>query len=265
VQIKSLLILLVTPLGAAASAAHGEDSAGIGVHQLSPTSFELTISVVGEPALVDAQRSLLPTAQSICRPLAVSFGHYAFESKEPASAGPLRPTGLLLKQEISCGVDNTAAQPTHHSYDWSPSVMDNANIERMTYDYLAEKDANRFKDAYDRFSESMKAAARFESWSKQMEAFNSQAGAAQSTKVQKISWSKDPPGVDPGFYAAVDYSRQFKNVPVQCGYVAWYRDADGRFSIVREEQNSIDQASKARMTSKEIAATLAKFGCGPEP
>jgi hypothetical protein len=107
----------------------------------------------------------------------------------------------------------------------------------------------------------MKAAARFESWSKNMEELNSKAGAVEVTKVRKISWTKDPPGVDPGFYAAVDYAHRFKNVPFQCDYVAWYRDADGRFSIVREEQNSIDQVSEERMTSEEIAATLAKFGC----
>ena len=79
-----------------AAAASGEGSAEINVRQVSPTMFELTTTVANEEGISDAQRAMLSTAKSICHPLGVSFGHYAFESNEQVTAGPLRSSSLLL-------------------------------------------------------------------------------------------------------------------------------------------------------------------------
>jgi Protein of unknown function (DUF4019) len=82
----------------------------------------------------------------------------------------------------------------------------------------------------------------------------------ESRKVVKVSWVKDPPGVDPGFYAAVDYAGRFKNITYECGYVAWYRDVSGRLSIVREEHGFIDE-SQFKMSPEALQDALAKIGC----
>lgn len=72
---------------------------------------------------------------------------------------------------------------------------------------------------------------------------------------------KDPPGVDPGFYAAVDYIGQFQNADHECGYVAWYRDSSGQLTIVREEEGYIDRETAAKMTSQALQNALARIGC----
>ena len=79
--------------------------------------------------------------------------------------------------------------------------------------------------------------------------------------MRKVSWVKDPPGVDPGFYAAVDYTGRFQNITYECGYVAWYRDVSGRLFIVREEEGYIDRSSQLKMSSSALQDALAKIGC----
>jgi hypothetical protein len=107
----------------------------------------------------------------------------------------------------------------------------------------------------------MKDATHFDSWRETVNAFNEKAGSVESRKVVKVSWVKDPPGVEPGFYAAVDYRGRFKNIAYECGYVAWYRDVSGRLSIVREEQGYIDNASQIKMSSGALQDALVKIGC----
>src|SRR5438876_6684832 len=105
----------------------------------------------------------------------------------------------------------------------------------------------------------MKASARFDTWSKGVEDFNVKAGHVEFRKILKVSWVKDPPGVDPGFYAAVDYAGRFKNITYECGYVAWYWEPSGLLTIVREEEGYIDRESDARMTPEALQTALAKI------
>jgi uncharacterized protein DUF4019 len=131
----------------------------------------------------------------------------------------------------------------------------------LTAKTVTQKDKGELARAYGEFSDGMKASARFDTWSKGVEEFNAKAGLAKFRKIVKISWVKDPPGVDPGFYAAVDYSGQFQNITYECGYVAWYRESSGRLTIVREEQGYIDRESEVRMTPEALRNVLTKIRC----
>ena len=78
----------------------------------------------------------------------------------------------------------------------------------------------------------------------------------------KITWYKDPPSApEPGIYAAADFSGQFENDPIYCGYLAWHRGADGQYRIIREEENFIDKRSIAKLSQLEVNALATKMGC----
>jgi hypothetical protein len=91
---------------------------------------------------------------------------------------------------------------------------------------------------------------------------NSSSHRVLKRQVLKITWYKDPPPApEPGIYAAIDFSGQFENDPIYCGYLAWHRGADGNYRIIREEENFIDKGTIAKMAQTEVKALATKLGC----
>jgi Protein of unknown function (DUF4019) len=232
--------------------------------KLSNEVYELTVTLQNTSDVFAAQGLLIPEARRVCGGQLFQFGHYSFTSTESisnASGSPEPPSPrLTLRQEVACGPSAATSNP-HTSYDWSPTEADSQLVAARTQEYLAQKDKGELAQAYSQFSDGMKASARFDSWSKTIEDLNAKAGLVKARKILKVSWMKDPPGVDPGFYAAVDYAGRFQNITYECGYVAWYRESSGRLTIVREEEGYIDRESEAKMTPEVLRNTLAKIGC----
>jgi len=230
--------------------------------KLSNTLYELSVTVKDTTDVFAAQGLLVPEARKVCGEQPFQFGHYSFTSKEKISniTSSTEPPRLTLRQEVTCGLTAATSNP-HASYDWLPAETDGQLVAARTHEYLAQKDKGELDLAYGQFSDAMKATVPFDSWTKGVKEFNAKAGHVEYRKILKVSWVKDPPGVDPGFYAAVDYAGRFKNITYECGYVAWYREPSGRLTIVREEQGYIDRESEARMTSEALRAALTKIGC----
>jgi hypothetical protein len=114
------------------------------------------------------------------------------------------------------------------------------------------------------FDNGMKEAAHFDSWAANAKIQHANAGQVRSRRIVKITWYKDPPSApEPGIYAAADFSGQFENDPMYCGYLAWHRGADGNYRIIREEENFIDKGTIAKMDQTEVTALTSKLGCAP--
>jgi hypothetical protein len=231
---------------------------------LSKDVYELTVTVRNTTDISAAQELLIPEARRICGGKLFQFGRYSFASTESVSnsavsRAPLPPQ-LTLKQEVACGP--TATTPSvHASYDWVPTDADSQLVAARTREYLAQKDMGELAQAYGQFSDSLKDTSPFDGWSRSMEDMNAKEGRVKARKILKVSWVKDPPGVDPGFYAAVDYAGEFRKANYECGYVAWYRDSSGGLSIVREEEGYIDRDTEKKMTPEALRDALARIGC----
>jgi hypothetical protein len=208
---------------------------------------------------------MLPKAKELCGDKEPNFGHFSFEATLPVTDSKSNsPPQLRLTQTIRCGAATPSPVPevTQAPDRWQPTTKDQAAVERQTYRYLTSKAAGDYSGAYAMFSDSMKEATHFDSWQISTQAFNAKAGRVLSRQVRKITWYKDPPSAPlPGIYVAVDYSGEFADVPIHCGYVAWYWTPNGDYQIIHEEESSIDKASIARMKPADVAALAAKFGC----
>ena len=134
-------------------------------------------------------------------------------------------------------------------------------VERQATQYFAARDQGRYQQAYDMMAASQKATASFAQFKARGEAFNAQAGAVQNRTIKKITWYRDPPQVTPGLYAAVDFTGEFANLALHCGFVAWHLQPDGSFHLVREEENLIDRATAQRMQPGNLNQARAQFGC----
>ncbi len=154
-----------------------------------------------------------------------------------------------------------AVAASNRDASWRPSPQQIALAERLTLAYFAAKDAGKYDEAYAYLSPVQKQNVSFERWTSMAGEINAKLGAVQGRSIRKITWYKDPPNVVPGVYAAVDYSSEFANTALHCGFVAWHEQADGSFLLQREEQNFIDRADLQKMKPGEMEKVRAQFRC----
>jgi hypothetical protein len=258
-----LTIALASPYVVPANAADSD----IAVKDIGNGQYELSLHTSTTVNIFEAQRELAPTAKKACRDKEVHFGHYAFDINQALTGPTGKTTRLALTQTIRCGSENppTVPQTTSAPDGWKPSASDQSQIESQTYRYYIAKNAGDYAAAYAMFDHGMKESAHFESWASNAQSQNTKAGRVLNRRVLKITWYKDPPSApEPGIHAATDFSGQFENDPIYCGYLAWHRGTDGSYRIIREEENYIDKGTIAKMAQTEVKALAAKFGC-PAP
>lgn len=234
------------------------------VKPLGTDQYELTFTS-GIPDFANAQRALLPRAKELCGDKQPTFGRYSFEMNQPLTDSQSKSAASLrLTQALHCGAatPSPVSQTSPKPEGWQPTADDQATVERQTYRYLNSKVTGDYVSAYAMFTDSMKDATHFDSWQTSVQSFNARAGQLLKRKIRKITWYKDPPSAPlPGIYVAADYASEFSDVPIHCGYVAWYRTPNGDYQIIHEVENSIAKASIAQMKPSEVAVLAAKFGC----
>jgi hypothetical protein len=256
-------VFLMIALSSFCAASPNSDS-DITVKNIGDNQYELTLHTSTTVNIFDAQLELTPTAKKTCGAKEAHFGHYAFDINQPESGPAAKTTALTLTQTVRCGSENPPSIPqtTSAPDGWKPSASDQSQIETQTYRYYGAKDAGKYADAYAMFDKGMKEATHFDSWASNAQSQNTKAGHVLNRRVIKITWYKDPPSApEPGIYAAADFSGQFENDPLYCGYLAWHRGADGSYRIIREEENFIDKATIAKMSPSDVHTLATKFGC----
>jgi len=112
-------------------------------------------------------------------------------------------------------------------------------VTKLTYDYFAAKDSGDYREAYTFLSPTDQQQVPFESWRRLVKAFNRRAGPVTSRLITRIAWLNNPQNVAPGLYCTVDFVGAFKNIDKLSGYLAFHLETDGKFLIVREEQNYV--------------------------
>ena len=168
------------------------------------------------------------------------------DTKSPASELPAAPA-----QSVSSSNRDTA---------WRPTSAQAELIQAQTLSYFAARDAGRVEEAYARFSPSQKATVPFQTYRESVAAFNTKAGAVTARSLTKITWYKDAPQ-GPGVYAAVDFSSEFQNLALHCGYVVWQEQLDGSFAIVREENNVIEKTMVTKLKPGDLERIRAQYRC----
>jgi len=94
-----------------------------------------------------------------------------------------------------------------------------------------------------------------------MRAVYAEAGAAGGRTLKKVTWYKNPANVPPGIYAAVDFSSQFAELSLHCGFIAMQQQPDGSFGVAREEENSIHKREMAKLSPEALQRIRAQYRC----
>lgn len=237
----------------------------IEVQPLGGDSFRLVLKSYRSRTIDAGQEELAPKAREACRGTNVGWGRYEFEQQQAVSAGASQPDTLILKQDISCGAIADRRPPVvsvrNRDPAWRPTQAQVGTVERQTQAYFTAKDAGRHGEAYALLSAGNKEMSPFEQWSARASSTSAKLGEARGRSIRRITWYKDPPQVTPGVYAAVDYSSQFANAEVHCGFVAWHTSGSDAFVLVREEENFIEKAQAQSMKPGELDRVRAQLGC----
>lgn len=153
-------------------------------------------------------------------------------------------------------VASTNADPV-----WRPSAQMRAAVENVTRAYFQAWDANRAEDAYAFLSPGQKQHVPLADFERHLGEFNAKAGALRGRHLRAVTWYKDTPQAGPGLYVAVDYSADFANFALQCGYLVWHEQVDGSFLQVRQEINVIDKDTMSKLDPLAFQKVRAQFRC----
>lgn len=226
-------------------------SADISIERIDGTSFRMSLPAPETEPVTVLQARLIPAARLACQQSRAILGRYRIE-------------GGNLEQELLCADQIGGPDLARATQDpeWSPSPADQRALLAATYDYFSAKDAGRYAYAYALLSDRLKSSAPSAEWQAAAREFNDAAGRALGRRVVEISWYANPADApEPGLYVAADYSAEFEKLEFVCGYVMWKLLPDGRFALMREEQNLARKRGAKPMAEIDREPLRARLGC----
>lgn len=99
-------------------------------------------------------------------------------------------------------------------------------------------------------------------WKNDKLSFQAMAGELLEISIRKITIYDNPAGApEPGLYVAADYSNVYRDVPIHCGYIMWFRPIGGEFRITREETGHVTAEQLKSIPSAQLPEIKHKLRC----
>jgi hypothetical protein len=251
----ALLIAMLAPTAIAAINLQVE------THQISKDRYDLTVRL---PAGIDAirvQSILRPAADQVCEGRPWQWGPHRFEST--TRLGPEEPQAgeQTFTQQVDCGAVATPDLTAVAAPNTPATADDERRVKQTTLTYLLAKDTGDFAKARSMQSEEAKPYMPSD-WSESRATFNHQAGLPVQRQVVRLTWYDDPQGAArKGRYVAADYRGDYRHAGFYCGYVMWYREADGSYRLVREEEGQVSDETASKIAAADLRAFRKPLGC----
>lgn len=228
-----------------------------------PDDFRLTIPV--SPETAEGQRLLAERALQICAGRYPVLARYRFSGREQVGPDGRRSGLFDVSQELSCADrPPPAAVETPAPADWRATERDEADARAATERYFAAVDAGDAARVHAMWSANQQAARSVEERAAELRGFLDQAGRPGRHVIARLTWYVNPQGADrPGIYVAADYERSYSGFFVNCGYLVWFREAPGRYELIREE-TCIVGAGDAPNSPEGIAQARSLARCRPQ-
>jgi hypothetical protein len=160
---------------------------------------------------------------------------------------------------------------------WLPSTIQEQRALKKTNDYFSALDAEDYQHAYATMTEINRNSMPLAQYIRQNQKLHERSGPLMQRNILKVTWTKKLDGPFPGVYAAIDIASRFVKMDRHCGFVILYqKPSDDDFEVMRQEDNSIDNAtaesieqqqSRAALdrTWAELAANCPNFGSAISP
>jgi Protein of unknown function (DUF4019) len=172
----------------------------------------------------------------------------------------MAPAAYAVRLDLPPATINEINVTADSSPGWIPTAAQRQRALKTVRMFLDAVEGGRYADAYGLQNELIKRNQTLAQFIQDAQKFSVLAGPAKFWRVLKVTWTKDPAQAPlPGIYAAVDLAGQFANVDRDCGYMVLYQQsADSDFTIMRRENNYLDNATAHDIEQKQSKAALAK-------
>jgi hypothetical protein len=162
--------------------------------------------------------------------------------------------------DVAADPPNVINVTTDSSPGWRPTTEQRQSALKTVEAFLDALETGRYADAYAMQADVNKQTIRLEQFTQDSATFRALAGPVKSWTVLRVTWTKDPAQAPfPGIYVAIDLAAQFANVDRDCGYIVLYQPIGRRdFTIMRRENNYLDNATAKGIEEKQSKAGLAK-------
>lgn len=238
----------------------------VAIEKLSQDNFRLTLTSSRIDDFETAQIALLPAALSVCGEAYPEFGRYKFEKNEllGAQGASDAANSFVLVQDIEC----VASKPTADSPPANVAIKQyeraavESTVRSLTRSYFSEILDGKFSTAYSRWSRENQRLQSLNRRTAEWKQFQRDSGQLLYLDLHTITLYDNPPNSpQPGLYVAVDYQNRFERAPYHCGYLVWFRNADGQFEIVREETGLLTYESVESIPQERLGEILEQFRC----
>jgi hypothetical protein len=194
-----------------------------------------------------ARKELSPAIKRLCDARPAIFGSHQFVAD--STKGP-----FYLMQPLWCVPVTVVTDPK-----WRPTREQQHAILALTVRYVGLRDDRNHEEIRGLLA----AVLPFDKWLAGAEKFNQASGKARHRTFEKVTWYNNHPKAHaPGIYAAVDFTGEFVNIGIYCGFVVWFQgEGQSTFRLLREEQNYISREAQEGMTATELAAARKRLGC----
>lgn len=238
----------------------------ISVRQLDDNSFEFTLTNSAALGEREAQAYISSAAASVCKGSTPMLGKYQFESKQAVGSDPPAkdPGSFRFTQQVTCSVSAQLSADVRHPILGSPDEAKaiQEDIFKRSESHFRLLAAKRFDEAYAEVSGTVLGVGATQ-WKAESQAFQAIAGELIAISIVKVTVYDNPAEApEPGLYVAADFSNTYANVPINCGYLVWYRPVDGgEFKITRQETGYVTNEQLKSIPSTQLPAIKQGLRC----
>jgi hypothetical protein len=170
------------------------------------------------------------------------------------------PAANAVTLDLPATIKNEVNVTADSSPGWTPTAEQRHRALKTVQMFLDAVEGGRYIEAYGLQNELVKRNQTLPQFSQDAQKFSVMAGPVKFWRVLKVTWTKDPAKAPlPGIYAAIDLAAQFANVDRDCGYMVLYQQSTGGdFTIMRRENNYLDNAAARDIEQKQSKAAVAK-------
>ena len=258
----NILITLVAGVIWASSAVAAE----LSVREIQPGKYEFVLTNPTVLSEGEAMAHIAKAAASTCKGSTPVLGRYRYEGKEVIGGGDLpsrEPDTFRFVQEVSCELGAPAQtgerRPTLANEAESRRVQNEVKFKSAAYFQLLA--SRRIDEAFAQLA-ATRMGVNEARWKSDKLSFQAMAGELLEISIRRITVYDNPAGApEPGLYVAADYSNVYRDVPIHCGYLMWFRPVGGEFRITREETGYVTAEQLKSIPSAQLPEIKRRLRC----
>jgi hypothetical protein len=239
----------------------------ISVRPVQQGRYELVLTsqtVLTEP---EAQAKIAKAASSACKGATAILGKWRFESNEAVGGVTASAPGQTIfrfVQEISCGagaqMESANRMPILRGEEETQKVRNEVRARSEAYfKHIALKQVD---EAFAQLTPTLRSTVNGARWKADKLSFQAAAGVQTQVSIAKVTVYDNPAGApEPGLYVAADYSNSYREVPIHCGYLMWFRPVGGDFRITREETGYVTSEQIKSIPNEQLSEIRRKLRC----